>query len=300
MNLFICSRKQRNIRKLSDFLRDEVENLFISPINNETIDRIYKKQPDIIILDVCGRVCWKMLEKITRAPSLREIPVILILGRKNKKTIENIKRICNFEVFDYVTEPFLKCEILMKINKAKEIVELKKDFSRLLTKDPLTGAYQRGFLMERINEELQWCNLYKEPLTIAMFDIDFFKKINDTFGHQTGDKVLMELIYLAHSSLPDRALVGRYGGEEFCILLPGTDENLAMEVLEAFREKVEKNDFYTFKGEKIKITISIGFTTYYGEDESSVDEIIQKADLALYRAKQSGRNRVILEPFIVE
>ncbi|GAB5047317.1 GGDEF domain-containing protein [Thermodesulfovibrio sp. TK110] len=297
MNLCLCSDRKRTIKKLHDFLKEEVKNFFVYPIDDETIDRIYKNQPDIIILDFCPRVCWKLLKKITQAPTLREIPIILILRRKDEKTIE---KLCNYEIFDYVIEPFLNCELLMKINKANEIIELKKDFNSLLTKDPLTGAYQRGFLLERINEELQWCNLYKEPLTIAMFDIDFFKKINDTYGHQTGDKVLMELIYLAHISMPERALIGRYGGEEFCILLPGTDENTAREILEAFREKVEKHDFYTFKGEKIKNTISIGFTTYYGQEGYSIDEIIQKVDIALYKAKQTGRNRVIFEAIELE
>ncbi|WP_353683698.1 diguanylate cyclase [Thermodesulfovibrio sp. 3907-1M] len=297
MNLFVCSNREKFIKKLSDFLKEEVKNLFVSPIDDETIDRIYKSQPDIIILDFCLRTCWKLLKKIVQAPSLREIPLILILRRKDEKTIE---KLCNYEIFDYVIEPFLKCEILMKINKASEIVEFKKDFNSLLTKDPLTGAYQRGFLLEKMHEEIQWCNLYKEPLTLAMFDIDFFKKVNDTYGHQTGDKVLIELIHLAHNSMPERALIGRYGGEEFCILLPGTDENTAREILESFREKVEKNDFYTFKGERIKNTISIGFTTYYGEEGYSIDEIIQKADIALYKAKQSGRNRVIFEAIDVE
>ncbi len=295
--LCICSNRKKLLKKLSDFLNKEFKDLSISPIDNETVERIYKIEPDIIIIDFCGKACWKLLEKITRAPSIREIPLILIFKRKEGKLIE---KLCNFEIFDYVIEPLLKCEILMKINKAEEIVGLKKEFKSLLTRDPLTGAYQRGFLIERMNEEIHWCNLYKEPLTVAMFDIDFFKKINDTYGHQTGDKVLMELIHLAHQSMPERALIGRYGGEEFCVLLPSTDEMTAKDILEAFRQTVEKNDFYTFKGEKIKLTISIGFTTYYAEQRCSIDEIIQKADIALYKAKQQGRNRVIFQDFDVE
>ncbi|WP_353686316.1 GGDEF domain-containing protein [Thermodesulfovibrio sp. 3462-1] len=297
MMLCICSNRKKLLKKLSDFLNKEFKDLSISPIDNETVERIYKIEPDIIIIDFCGKACWKLLEKITRAPSIREIPLILIFKRKEGKLIE---KLCNFEIFDYVIEPLLKCEILMKINKAEEIVGLKKEFKSLLTRDPLTGAYQRGFLIERMNEEIHWCNLYKEPLTLAMFDIDFFKKINDTYGHQTGDKVLMELIHLAHQSMPEMALIGRYGGDEFCVVLPSTDEMTAKDILEAFRQTVEKNDFYTFKGEKIKVTISIGFTTYYAEQRCSIDEIIQKADIALYKAKQQGRNRVIFQDFDVE
>lgn len=188
----------------------------------------------------------------------------------------------------------------MKINKAKEIIEMKKEFNKLLTKNPLTGVYNRRFLMERVQEELNWCSLYKEPLSIALFDIDYFKKINDTYGHLSGDKILMEIVSLAIEFLPNRLTIGRYGGEEFCIVMPSINKNEAIEICKEFREKVSKYKFHTFSGEMIKLSISIGITTFYGEKLITVDETIQQADIALYKAKQSGRNRVIFEPFIVE
>ncbi|MEN2986615.1 MAG: GGDEF domain-containing protein [Thermodesulfovibrionaceae bacterium] len=300
MKVLIGSSRESFIRQIKTILLDEVDSIESFMLNRDYIDSVYKINPDIMFLDATldkKTELWKILNTIARAPSTREIPVIIFL---EKKTAFAMKKICELEIFDYIVEPFLKCEVLIKVNKAKQIIELKKEFSKLLTRDPLTGAYNRAFLFERLNEELNWCSLYKEPLTVAMFDIDFFNKINDTYGHLTGDRVLTELVHKAISFLPDRVLVGRYGGEEFCILMPSTNEEEAKEILEGFRKSIENSEFLTFKGDSLKLTISIGFTTFYGENHILPDEIIQKADIALYRAKQEGRNRVIFESFIVE
>lgn len=300
MKVVVGTNRDWLAKKIKEFISEEVESVETLTLNNSFIDDIYRVNPDIIFLDMFlskKTKVWKILSNLARAPSTRDIPIIVFLS---KKTQSQLIKICELELFDYLVEPVRKCEILMKINKAKQIVELKNEFLKLLTRDPLTGAYNRAFLFERLNEELSWCNLYKEPLTVAMFDIDFFKKINDTYGHLTGDKILIELVHKAISFLPDRVIIGRYGGEEFCVLIPSTTQQEAGEILENFRKNIEESEFLSFKGEPLKVTISIGFTTFYGDQSITPDEIIQKADIALYRAKQSGRNRVIFEPFILK
>ena len=299
MKIIICSNERDLSKLLAEFLQEEVEYFETFKINNNLIDNIYKINPDLIFFDISakGHLKWKIIETLTTAPSLRECPVISIL---NKKNVAQLMKICELEVFDYISKPFLKCEVIMKINRAREIIELKREFNNLLIKDPLTGAYNRGFLMERIQEELSWCSLYKEPLSLALLDIDFFKKINDTYGHLSGDRILMELVSLAIDFLPNKLTIGRYGGEEFCIIMPSTDESEAFAICDELRKKVENHLFHTFSEEIIKLTISIGFTTFYGNDRILLHEIIQKADIALYKAKQSGRNRVIYEAFELE
>ncbi|MCX7988640.1 MAG: GGDEF domain-containing protein [Thermodesulfovibrio sp.] len=299
MKVIICTNRTYLSELILEYLKEEIELIENHPINDELIDHIYKSNPDLILFDLfhIKKREWKFIENLTTAPSLRETPLILIIGNK---TEGQIKKICEFEIFDYLIEKIFKCELIMKINKAKEIVEIKKEFNKLLTKDPLTGAYNRNFVKERIQEELSWCCLYKEPLSLALFDIDFFKRINDTYGHLSGDRILMELVSLAIDFLPNRFTIGRYGGEEFCIMMPSTNENEAIEMCEEFRQKVSDYQFHTFSGETIKLSISIGITTFYGEELITIEEIIQKADIALYKAKHLGRNRVIFEPFIVE
>ena len=299
MKVILCSNEKELSKLLAEFLKEEVEYFETFQINNDLIDNIYKTNPDLIFFDISAKfkMKWEIIETLTTAPSLRDCPVISIL---NKNNISQLMKICELEVFDYITKPFLKCEIIMKINRVREIVELRREFNKLLTKDPLTGAYKRSFLMERINEELSWCSLYKEPLSLALLDIDFFKKINDIHGHLSGDRILMELVSFALDFLPNKLTIGRYGGEEFCIVMPSTDESEASEICESLRKKVENHISHTFSGEIIKLTISIGFTTFYGNERLIPDKIIQKADIALYKAKQSGRNRVIYEAFELE
>lgn len=110
----------------------------------------------------------------------------------------------------------------------------------------------------------------------------------------------MEVVSLAVNFLPNRFMLGRYGGEEFCILMPSTEENEAIEISDKFRRIVSDHYFRAYGGEIINLSISIGVTTIYGEELLTLDEFIQKADIALYKAKQTGRNRVIFEPFIVK
>lgn len=299
MKIVLCTNRESLSDLISSFLKDEVE--FFQPlwINNELFDHIYKINPDLIFFDLYqkGNKKWKFIEKFTSAPSLRDIPLIVIM---DKKVRSQLREMCEYEIFDYLIGKLSKCEFIIKINKAREIIEMRKEFNKLLTKDPLTGAYNRSFLMARIQEELSWCSFYKEPLSIALFDIDYFKKINDTYGHLSGDKILMEIVSLAIEFLPNRLTIGRYGGEEFCIIMPGIEENESFKICEAFRKKVAETEFHTFSGETINLSISIGLTTFYGNKLITIDELIQKVDTALYKAKQTGRNRVILETFIVK
>lgn len=299
MKIIICSNRENFCNSVASFLKDEVASIGTLRINDEIFDYIYKINPDLIFFDLCqiGKSKWRYIENFTSAPSLREIPLIVLIERKSKSLME---KIFEYEIFDYMVGKLFKCELIMKINRVRQVVDMKNEFNKLLTRDPLTGAFNRGFLMKRIEEEISWCVLYREPLSIAIFDIDHFKKINDTYGHLTGDRILMEIVSLANNSLPNRFTLGRYGGEEFCLVMPSTDETEACEICNEFREIVSKYKFRTFSAEEITLTVSIGVTTFHGESHVDAEEIINKGDGALYKAKKTGRNKVILEPFIVK
>ncbi len=296
MKTVLCTNRRSIYETLFSFLKNEVDSFEVLTIKDELLDKIYLLNPDIIIFDLSerGNKKWKLIKKLTSAPSLREIPLIVIMPRKNESFIQ---KICEYEIFDYLVEKILKCELISKIHKAKQMIEINKELKQLITKDPLTGAYNRSFLMERIQEEIRWSLLYREPLSIALFDIDYFKKINDNYGHLTGDKILKEIVSLVAESLPNSFTLGRYGGEEFFILMPNTGEKEALRICDKLRKKVSKNQFHTYSGKKITLTISIGITTLNSENLVTMDELIQKADMALYKAKERGRNCVIYLSF---
>ncbi len=158
-------------------------------------------------------------------------------------------------------------------------------------KDALTGAFNKGALMEKAPEILRRSDVLSEPLAVITFDIDFFKKINDTHGHQCGDYVLKELGSLMHSRLVRvNDYFSRYGGEEFVLILQSTNLKTALEVAERIRQTVEFHIF-KFEQKQISVTISVGVSVKKPND--TWETLYERADKALYQSKQNGRNRVI-------
>jgi diguanylate cyclase (GGDEF)-like protein len=160
----------------------------------------------------------------------------------------------------------------------------------LNVRDSLTGIYNRRFMENKLREEFMRSKRYSGEFSIIMIDIDHFKTINDTYGHQCGDFILKSLSSRISSLIRNVDYLARYGGEEFCCMLPETPLKSAVLVAERFRMSIMDLD-NVFDGRSIKITISLGVA---GMDESitSPEEMVQRADGALYRAKRNGRNLV--------
>lgn len=161
--------------------------------------------------------------------------------------------------------------------------------------DPLTGIYNRRFLEQRLAEEISKARRYGFELSILLFDLDHFKRINDEYGHQVGDRMLVEISRLAIGQLRDSDILARYGGEEFLVIAPGTELDEAMRLAERLRAHVESHDFLVKDGvigaAGLDMTISIGVAGFMGSDDSA-EALIGRADRNLYRAKRAGRNRV--------
>lgn len=166
------------------------------------------------------------------------------------------------------------------------------NLSFLATHDFLTGLHNRMDFLKLINSELYRVMRYGGELSLVMLDIDFFKKVNDTYGHICGDEILRGLTLLIKKNLRAIDIFARYGGEEFCILLPSTSIENAEKFSEKIRKIVEENIFY-FNKKDIKITISLGLTYYNQEmNEVTFEELLDTADRALYESKKTGRNKL--------
>ncbi|WP_333652090.1 diguanylate cyclase [Dissulfurispira sp.] len=275
-------------------LEEGYECIFVEN-SSEVIDRVYAELPDIIILDakLSKPHSLEILSHLKSAPSTRDIPVILIASKRS-----HLKLTKGYElgVYDYISRPFFKQEILARISNITFACDrVKEELEKLLYRDYLTGLYNRRFFMERFFEEMAWSVRYKEPLSLMMLDIDFFKKINDTYGHGCGDEILKQISNALLSVLRTEDIVARYGGEEFIILLPNTNPEGALTAAEKLRVTVQDKNFLCESGDiRLSVTISIGVTTYNGETELSPDRLIGQADGALYSAKEGGRNRVVV------
>jgi diguanylate cyclase (GGDEF)-like protein len=158
--------------------------------------------------------------------------------------------------------------------------------------DGLTNVYNRRYLTQRLHQEIAYSRRFRHPLTLVMVDIDWFKKINDTYGHQAGDQVLRQVSQLFNRSLREYDVVARYGGEEFALLLPSLEKLSGASVADRLRFHVADAPV-RHKDQQISVTASFGVAAF-PEDADAADELILRADQALYQAKQRGRNRVAL------
>jgi diguanylate cyclase (GGDEF)-like protein len=204
---------------------------------------------------------------------------------------------------DFISKPPERAELIARLNTGIHILELerslisaKEEIRILSISDSLTGCYNRGFIMNRLPTEIKRAARYGHPLSIIMCDIDHFKQINDSHGHQTGDLVLIKFVQWIRETLRNRVdWIARYGGAEFLIVLPETDLNGASNVAERVCVEIA-NKSIEFKDNKIQFTASFGVTGTDGEVKDGgflPEELITQADNFLYQAKQQGRNRVI-------
>lgn len=161
---------------------------------------------------------------------------------------------------------------------------------RLATIDAGTELFNKKYLLETLASEFRFCRVYKRPLSIIYFDLDFFKKVNDEHGHTCGDFILRECAQLAKSCIRAEDILARYGGEEFVAILPNTGLTAAVELAERIRKGVEEHDF-VFEGRSLKQTVSLGVSENDDKFKSATD-LLDDADRKLYVSKNSGRNRV--------
>ena len=180
------------------------------------------------------------------------------------------------------------------ISNQKTLLKSKDEMERLSHTDYLTQIPNRRNIMDRLSEELRTHRRKNRPMSIAMLDIDHFKAVNDDYGHQCGDMVLHTTAQLISDMLRAYDAIGRYGGEEFLIILPETTSEQALAICNRIRILVQ-NHPHSYNGRKLQITLSIGISVKHADDNIIIDKLIAEADRCLYIAKESGRNRTEMD-----
>lgn len=219
------------------------------------------------------------------------IYIILLTARSSR---EDIVKGLESGADDYMVKPFYPEELKYRLKIGERIIKLEQDILKTARTDYLTGLLNRRAFMERLEAELKRSERENKPLGIIIADIDHFKRVNDEYGHQAGDMVLKEFASLLKKSCRQYDFVGRYGGEEFIICLPGSDLENTFNMAERMRKKVMLNTTCVEDIKKeVAITASFGVTSFRPEKAKTIDDLIKEADEALYEAKRTGRNRVV-------
>jgi diguanylate cyclase (GGDEF)-like protein len=241
-------------------------------------------QPDIILLDVemPSPDGFEVCQRLKADPALSNIPVIFLTGISS--TEEKIRGL-NLGAVDYITKPFDAAELQARVRVGLRIKELLDLLSKKAMIDGLTGLYNRGYLNQRLHEELAYVARHKRPMSVIMLDVDHFKSINDTHGHGFGDTVLKGIASILQQLSRTEDVACRFGGEEFAILARETYASTAMAFAERIRIGVQSATFS--RGSiSVSVTCSLGIA---GSDDGT-DGVIDRADQALYESKRAGRN----------
>jgi diguanylate cyclase (GGDEF)-like protein len=278
----IQSKYYSDVLSKSGMLTEVIEN------GLDILHSLNTFNPDLILLDMylpqyTGIEIARLIRQI---PTYISIPIIFLSAEEN---IEIQFQALSFGVDDFLHKP-PSVERLIKTVSSR--VERYRAIRRLMVHDSLTGLLNHTAFRDRFNQEITRARRQKSHLTLAMLDIDHFKNVNDSYGHSTGDRVLKSLAQFLKQRLRASDIIGRYGGEEFAILLPDTAAESALSVLEELRQGFAKIEHrLPMRDDCIHISFSCGLAEYPKYSDATI--LSEAADQALYRAKQEGRNKTI-------
>ena len=198
--------------------------------------------------------------------------------------------------FDYIKTPVDNQELVVRVKNMLKIKELRDKLKTLSTTDELTGLHNRKYLQERMEQEISRAKRYGNALSVLLFDLDFFKVVNDIYGYEWGDVLLRSIADKLKQLIRKEDILTRYGDEEFIVVLPNTTEDNAFLFAERFRKDIEKMEFIPAgEEERHPITISGGISTFpcLPDTEEDANTIIRYAEHALYNAKKRGKNKIV-------
>ena len=253
--------------------------------------------PNVAILDwmMPGMDGPDLCQKIRARTDCPYVYVVLLTGRNNPED-----RIAGLDAGadDYLTKPFHLGELEARLRAGKRIVDLQNELISAretlriqAMQDPLTQILNHGAILEMLLGEINRAHREVQPISLILADLDGFKNVNDTYGHVVGDQVLIEVARRMRNCLRSYDAIGRYGGEEFLVVLPNSDDSQAIQLAERIQVSISSEPFRSHHVD-LTVTVSQGVTTWREPDSIPIERLIHAVDQALYQVKNSGRNGV--------
>jgi len=278
------------VESLIESMEEDIYDIVVAESASKGLEILLKQSIDIILLDIMMPEIdgFEAAKMIKHSKKTKDIPIVFITAKKDDETIEGCFTLGN----DYVNKPFNHIELLARISfhlklseKEKEVKVREAELEYEASYDALTQIYNRKMFHQLINTKIIKAKSDKTSFIFIMLDIDFFKKVNDTYGHLAGDAVLKSVSKIIKEHVRGSDIFARWGGEEFVLSLD-TNIEKGVEIANNLRKLIQDADF----GVVGSITCSFGVTEFRADDTQ--DSITKRADEALYEAKESGRNKV--------
>jgi len=297
--ILVVDDNQDNVEIIATRLRFRGYELLEASDGFQALDLVKANPPDLILLDVMLPDIdgYEISRRIKGDEALPYIPIILVTARDS--TQDKVMGL-DAGADDYLTKPINFPELearvrsMLRIKRLQdELEEKNRELERLSISDGLTGLFNHRHIHGLLKDEFDRAQRTGDKLTVAMLDLDRFKAINDTYGHQAGDRVLEQLADILRETAREIDRLGRYGGEEFMALLPETDIEDGAVFVERVRREVARRAFNIGDGKTLKMTISAGVATFPDDRVNSPETLVRLADEALYAAKTGGRDRIV-------
>jgi two-component system cell cycle response regulator len=267
----------------------------------EALVQVKGGDPDLVIvsLGMRGFDGLRLCSQLRSLPEGRNVPILVVVSESDRR---KLTQALEMGVNDYLTRPVDRNELVARVrtqlrkkryaDRLRHNVQLSLEMA---ITDQLTGLHNRRYMSRHLNALVASARKNGKPVSFIIMDIDFFKAVNDSHGHDIGDEVLKEFASRIAANVRGIDLVCRYGGEEFVVVMPDTDIAFACSVAERLRKGIETTPFEISRApNSLSLTISIGVAGSEGENDTA-QAMLHRADQALYRAKRSGRNRVVAD-----
>lgn len=277
---------------LKNILEYENHTVMISGDGKNIVDLILANNVDIVLLDIILPETngYEILKVLQTTPSTREIPIVMITSLTSAF---DVKKALDLGALDFIRKTSEPIEVIARIRSALRLKRKQDMLKHNAQIDPLTQLYNKQFFNVTLEKIIKEKTNYHKGVALILLDGDFFKRINDRYGHTSGDMVLASIANAIVKSVKSTDVACRFGGEEFCVISPNATAFQAFTIAERIRKNIEKIPFL-FHGDAVTVTVSCGISHTDSNDSKTGLKMVNEADIALYQAKSKGRNQTVI------